>query len=137
MYLTGANQSLDTTMKRYIVLWVLAALFLSACGTPDTPLPRAFTNQNGLVKVEYCSRGCEQYVLMTSGRELATFFIMNMPDSLKMAVIRSKQVGSELPVVFSGTRSDELEQISVADINDAPKPAYKAYKLQLIAIRRR
>ena len=124
-------------MKRSIMFSTLALLLLSACGTPDMPLPTAFVNQHGLIKLEYCSRGCEQYVLMTDGRDLATLYIMNMPDSLKMAVIQSKQVGKELPVVFSGTRSDELEQISVADVNDVPKPAYKAYKLQLSAIRRR
>lgn len=124
-------------MKRLAVFFVLTVLFLVTCGTPDTPLPMAFTNESAYLKVEVCSRSCEQYVLMTSGRDLATFYVVNMPDSLKMAVIQSRYVGKELPVVFSGRRFDQLEQISVADANDVPKPAYKAYGLQLTAIRRR
>ncbi len=124
-------------MKRSRVSPILALLLLSACGTPDIPLPTVFTNKNGTLKVEFCSRGCEQYVLISDAPELATLYVMNMPDSLKTRAIQSAQTGQQLPVVFSGTRSDELEQISVAGPNDVPQPAYRAHRLQLTAIRRR
>jgi hypothetical protein len=68
---------------------------------------------------------------------MATLYVTNMPDSLSIRAVPSLYNGNELPIVFNGTRSDESEQISVADANDVPQPAYKAFRLQLTAIRRR
>lgn len=116
---------------------LLSICFLAACRQPKITLPTVFTNQNGTLSVVACSRGCEQYVLQADGTENATMYVVNMPDSLSVRVVQSSYNGRDLPVVFSGNRSDELEQISVVDANDVPQPAYKAYKLQLTAIRRR
>jgi hypothetical protein len=116
---------------------LLSVCFIAACSPTKITLPSEFTNQNGTLTVVSCSRGCEQYVIQADGPENATLYVTNMPDSLSVRMVQSSYNGSELPVVFSGTRSDELEQISKADANDVPQPAYKAYRLKLTAIRRR
>ncbi|MDB5241936.1 MAG: hypothetical protein JWP57_2561 [Spirosoma sp.] len=117
---------------------VLASIcFLATCKPPKVTVPSVFANQYATLMMVPCSRGCEQYVIKTDGSESTTLYVVNMPDSLSIRVVPSSYNGRELPVVFSGKRSDESEQISVADANDVPQPAYKAYRLQLTALRRR
>ena len=115
----------------------LGIFFIGSCHEPDVAPPMTYTNRAATLKFIICSRGCTQYVLMTEASESASLYITNMPDSLKISAVQQAYVNDELPVIFSGTRSDELQQISVAGANDQPIPAFQAYKIQITALRRR
>ncbi|GAB3493083.1 hypothetical protein GCM10027341_07960 [Spirosoma knui] len=101
---------------------------------PDEVLPDTFTNQAAEIELVSCSRGCEQYILNT---ETVVFHVENMPDSLKIRAVPEAYVNNRLSVVVSGRRLDEQVQVYTPGPGDKPEPAYKAYKLQLTAIRRR
>ena len=129
---------MDTRMKRlrwltaWLILW-----FVTACNDRDVAVPPTFTHQQATLRVIACSRGCEQYVLYADGHQSTPLYVTNMPDSLNIRAVPAAYVNNELPVVFSGTRSDELQQISVADASDIPRPAFQAHRIQLMALRRR
>ncbi|RIV17658.1 hypothetical protein DYU11_30915 [Fibrisoma montanum] len=124
-------------MKRLAYQLLLLSPLWAAC-RPDTALPTSFTDEPGVIELVVCSRGCVQYVLQTeTGGEAARMFVVNMPDSLKVAAIPSAYADNQLPVVFSGTRTNELMQVNTAGPTDVPEPAYKAYRFQLTGVRRR
>jgi hypothetical protein len=111
----------------------LSLWWLSGC-KPDQVLPETFTDKSAEIELVSCSRGCEQYVLNT---EMVVFYVDNMPDSLKISAIPKAYINNRLQVVVSGRRVDEQVQVYTPGPGDKPEPAYKAYKLQLTAIRRR
>lgn len=118
------------------ILFLLGQLslgWLLGCKT-DEALPQTITDKSAEIELVACSRGCEQYILNT---ETVVFYIDNMPDSLTIAAKPQAYVNNRLPVVVSGRRIDEQVQVYTAGPGDKPEPAYKAYKLQLTAIRRR
>lgn len=124
-------------MKRLAYQLLLLSPLWVAC-RPEAALPTSFTNQRAVIELVVCSRGCEQYVLRTeTGGEDQPMYVVNMPDSLKVRAIPAAYADNLLPVVFSGTRTNELKQVTTAGPADVPEPAYKAYKLQLTAVRRR
>lgn len=116
---------------------LLNVCFAFSCKSPDVIPPATFANQVGTLNVVVCSRGCEQYVLRTNDSDATPFYVINMPDSLKIRVVQSAYSNYQMPVVFSGTRLDEMAQVSTSGPDDGSIPIYKAYKLQLTAIRRR
>ncbi len=109
---------------------------MMSCSDPEITVPTVFTNRKATLSVIACSRGCEQYILVTNAPELAPLYVVNMPDSLKIRVLQTAYVNNQLPVIFSGVRSNERQQVSVAAPNDGSKPAFQAYALTLTDLRR-
>jgi hypothetical protein len=125
-------------MKQIIKLTTLCWLsWMMSCSDPEVKVPTVFTNREATLTVIACSRGCEQYVLVTDAPELASLYVVNMPDSLKIRAVQTAYVNDQLPVIFSGVRSGDRQQVSVAAPNDGSKPAFQAYAITLTALRRR
>ncbi len=117
--------------------FVLCFAFLTGCRHPDAVTPMTFTDRTATLRMIACSRGCEQYVLVTDSTDGILISVTNMPDSLKVRALPTAYSNNELPVIFSGTHTYELTDITVPDANDGSKPAFQAYKLTITTLRRR